>query len=143
MVPPLRDRKDDIELLVFHFFEKFDEVYKKNIKTIEPNVLRAFEDYDWPGNIRELENYMERAIVLNKTGKLTLIDFPESIARSQKAIVEFNESDGLVGAIETYEKKLIMAELGNNKGNKAKTAQKFKVNRSTFMSKLKKYDISS
>ena len=143
MVPPLRDRKDDIELLVFHFLEKFDEVYKKNIKTIDPEVLRGFELYNWPGNIRELENFMERAIVLNKTGKLTLSDFPETIGYKQKSIVEFNENDGLVGAIESYEKKLILAELESNKGNKAKTAQKFKVNRSTFMSKLKKYDISS
>ncbi|MCK4754946.1 MAG: sigma-54-dependent Fis family transcriptional regulator, partial [Calditrichia bacterium] len=53
-VPPLRNRKDDIELLVYHFFEKFDEVYKKNIKKIDPEVLRALEEYDWPGNIREL-----------------------------------------------------------------------------------------
>lgn len=142
-VPPLRERKDDIELLVYHFFEKFDEVYKKNIKKIDPEVLRALEEYDWPGNIRELENYMERAIVLNKTDKLSLSDFPETIGHKQKTVVEFNENDGLVGAVEAYERQLILAELKSNKGNKAKTAQKFKINRSTFMSRLKKYDISS
>jgi DNA-binding NtrC family response regulator len=142
-VPPLRDRKDDIELLVSHFFEKFDEVYKKNIKKIDPDAMRALEDYEWPGNIRELENYMERAIVLNKTDKLSLSDFPETIGHKQKTVVEFNENDGLMGAIESYEKELILSELRNNKGNKARTAQKFKVNRSTFMSKLKKYKIST
>ena len=142
-VPPLRERKDDIELLVYHFFEKFDEVYKKNIKKIDPEVLRALEEYDWPGNIRELENYMERAIVLNKTDKLSLSDFPETIGHKQKTVVEFNENDGLVGAVEAYERQLILTELKSNKGNKAKTAQKFKINRSTFMSRLKKYDISS
>jgi two-component system response regulator AtoC len=141
-VPPLRDRKDDIELLVYHFFEKFDDVYKKNIKKIDPDALSALEEYNWPGNIRELENYMERAIVLNKTDKISLSDFPETIGHKQKTVVEFNEDDGLTGAIESYEKELIVAELRNNKGNKAKTAQKFKVNRSTFMSKLKKYNIS-
>lgn len=142
-VPPLRDRKDDIELLVYHFFEKFDEVYKKNIKKIDPDAMRALEDYEWPGNIRELENYMERAIVLNKTDKLSLSDFPETIGHKQKTVVEFNENEGLMSAIESYEKELILSELRNNKGNKAKTAQKFKVNRSTFMSKLKKYNIST
>ena len=106
-------------------------------------MLRALEEYEWPGNIRELENYMERAIVLNKTDKLSLSDFPEAIGHKQKTVVEFNENDGLVGAIEAYERQLILAELKNNKGNKAKTAQKFKINRSTFMSRLKKYDISS
>ena len=141
-VPPLRERKDDIELLVYHFLEKFDEVYKKNIKKIEPEVIRALGDYDWPGNIRELENYMERAIVLNKSGILKMADFPDAIAGKQKSLVEYNEEDGLVSALEQYEKELILAELRNNKGNKAKTANKFKINRSTFMSKLKKYEIS-
>lgn len=141
-VPPLRERKDDIELLVFHFLEKFDEVYKKNIKKIQTDVLRALEEYDWPGNIRELENYMERAIVLNKSGELTMLDFPDAIAQKQKSMIEYDGQDGLVATVEVYEKKLIISELEKNKGNKAKTAQKFQINRSTFMSKLKKYDIS-
>ena len=71
------------------------------------------------------------------------MDFPETIGHKQKTVVEFNENDGLMGALESYEKELILAELKNNKGNKARTAQKFKVNRSTFMSKLKKYNIST
>jgi transcriptional regulator with PAS, ATPase and Fis domain len=124
-----------------HFLEKFDEVYKKNIIKIETDVLRALEEYDWPGNIRELENYMERAIVLNKSGVLTMDDFPDTIARKQKAVVEYNEEDGLLSAVDAYERELIISELRSNKGNKARTAQKFKINRSTFMSKLKKYDI--
>jgi transcriptional regulator with PAS, ATPase and Fis domain len=140
-VPPLRERKDDIKLLVYHFLDKFDKAYKKNITKIDPPVLRGFEEYEWPGNIRELENYMERAIVLNKTGELTLNDFPESISQKQKSVVEYDEQDGLNNAIELYEKELILSELKRNRGNKAKTAQKFKINRSTFMSKLKKYDI--
>ncbi|TFH00959.1 MAG: sigma-54-dependent Fis family transcriptional regulator [Calditrichales bacterium] len=143
VVPPLSERKDDIELLVTHFLEKFDEVYKKNIVKINQDVLRAFENYEWPGNIRELENYMERAIVLNKTGSLTLLDFPEAISHKQKSVIEYNEEDGLVSAIEVYEKELILSELDKNRGNKAKTAQTFKMNRSTFMSKLKKYDIGT
>jgi DNA-binding NtrC family response regulator len=85
---------------------------------------------------------MERAIVLNKSSVLTMADFPETIARRQTAVVEYNEDEGLVSAIEIYEKELILSELKKNKGNKAKTAQKFKINRSTFMSKLKKYGIS-
>ncbi len=142
-VPHLRERKDDIELLVSHFLEKFDEVYKKNIVKIEPDVIRALEEHEWPGNIRELENYMERAIVLSKNKVLTMNDFPDTITRKQTAVVEYNEEDGLMSAVESYEKELILSELEKNRGNKARTAQKFKINRSTFMSKLKKYEISS
>jgi len=141
-VPPLRERKDDIRLLVDHFMEKFEKLHRKKITKIEDEALEALETYDWPGNIRELENYMERAIVLNKTGIITKNDYPETIAKSQKAVVAYNEAKGLSNAVEEYERHLILSELNHNKGNKAKTAQKFKISRSTFMSKLKKYEIN-
>jgi two-component system response regulator AtoC len=140
-VPPLRDRKDDIKLLVDYFLEKFQKVYRKKIKQIEKDAITALEAYDWPGNIRELENYIERAIVLNKTGTIRTTDFPQAIMQSQRATIEYNEDDGLLKAVELYERQLILNELERNRGNKAKTATKFKVNRSTFMSKLKKYAI--
>jgi transcriptional regulator with PAS, ATPase and Fis domain len=141
-VPPLRDRKDDIKLLVEYFLDKYQEVHNKKIENIEKDAISALEAYDWPGNIRELENYVERAIVLNKTGLITKSDFPQSIAQSQKTVVEYDEATGLTGAVEQFEKHLILSELNRNSGNKAKTATTFKINRSTFMSKLKKYDIN-
>ena len=140
-VPPLRERKDDIKLLVEYFLEKYQEVHKKKIERIENDAISALDDYDWPGNIRELENYVERAIVLNKTGVITKSDFPQAIAKSQKTIVEYDESTGLNGAVDLFERQLILSELNRNKGNKARTATNFKINRSTFMSKLKKYEI--
>lgn len=140
-VPPLRERKDDIKLLVEYFLEKYQEVHKKKIERIENDAISALDDYDWPGNIRELENYVERAIVLNKTGVITKSDFPQAIAQSQKTIVEYDESTGLNGAVDLFERQLILSELNRNKGNKARTATNFKINRSTFMSKLKKYEI--
>ena len=141
-VPPLRERKDDIKLLVEYFLEKYQEVHKKKIERIENDAISALDDYDWPGNIRELENYVERAIVLNKTGVITKSDFPQAIAQSQKTIVEYDESTGLNGAVDLFERQLILSELNRNKGNKARTATNFKINRSTFMSKLKKYEIN-
>jgi len=141
-VPPLRERKDDIKLLVDHFLENFQEVHKKKIDKIDKDTISALEAYDWPGNIRELENYMERAIVLNKTGVITKSDFPDVISQAQKAIVSYDEEVGLVTAVEDFERQLIKSELDKNRGNKAKTASNFKINRSTFMSKLKKYDIN-
>ncbi len=141
-VPPLRDRIDDIKLLVDYFIEKFEEVHNKKIARIEKEAISALEDYDWPGNIRELENYIERAIVLNKTGEIFKSDFPEPIAQSQKTFVEYDEATGLGGAVDLFERQLILSELKRNQGNKAKTATNFKINRSTFMSKLKKYGIN-
>jgi len=141
-VPPLRERKDDIKLLVEHFIKKFEDLHKKEIENIDKDAIAALEDYDWPGNIRELENYVERSIVLNKTGSITKSDFPQAIAQSQKTIVEYDEATGLGGAVDLFERQLILSELKRNSGNKAKTATSFKVNRSTFMSKLKKYGIN-
>ena len=141
-VPPLRERKDDIKLLVKYFLEKFQEVHSKKIERIEDDAIIALEAYDWPGNIRELENYIERSIVLNKTGIVTKADFPQAIAQSQKTVVEYDEMAGLNGAVEQFERHLIQSELSRNQGNKAKTASSFKINRSTFMSKLKKYNIN-
>ena len=141
-VPPLRDRKDDIKLLVEHFIKKYQDIHKKEIDSIDKDAITALEEYDWPGNIRELENYVERSIVLNKSGSITKSDFPQAIAQSQKTFVEYDETTGLGGAVELFERQLILSELKRNNGNKAKTATNFKVNRSTFMSKLKKYGIN-
>lgn len=141
-VPPLHERKDDIKLLVDHFLKKFNSLYNKDIREIEDAVIPALEAYDWPGNIRELENLLERTVVLNKTGNITLDEFPENISRKHKQTVEYSEEDGLSSAVNEYERALIISELEKNSGNKFQTALKLKINRSTFMSKLKKYNIN-
>ena len=141
-VPALRERNDDIKLLVEHFLAKFNAIYNKNIGALNDKIMRVLEEYDWPGNIRELENVLERAVVLNKSNKLVLDEFPDKIAKRQKTTVEFSEDDGLISAVNEYERALLLSELEKNKGNKFQTALKLKINRSTFMSKLKKYDIN-
>jgi DNA-binding NtrC family response regulator len=74
-VPPLRERKDDIPLLAYHFLEKYCQETTKKIDTIDQKTLRALGEYHWPGNVRELENAIERAVVLSKSRTLTLADF--------------------------------------------------------------------
>lgn len=142
VVPPLRERKDDIKLLVNHFLKRFNRLYNKEIGDLDDTIISAFEQYDWPGNIRELENLIERSVVLNKTGKISLEEFPAAISKKHKTTVEFTEEDGLTRAVNEYERILIMSELEKNNGNKYQTALKLKINRSTFMSKLKKYGIN-
>jgi len=142
-VPPLRERKDDIPLLITHFLDKFNKQFSKKIDFIEDEAMRYMQNYSWPGNIRELENLLERAVVLNKTGKLTVKDFPLVVTK-QEGEIEINlTTDGsLTDLVDVYEKQIILKALRENNYNKLRTAEKLGIHRSTFMSKLKKYDIN-
>jgi DNA-binding NtrC family response regulator len=79
MLPPLRQRKDDIEHLANYFIEKFNQTHKKNIKSITKEAMDALKAYNWPGNIRELENVIEHAFVIETTNEITLSSLPENI----------------------------------------------------------------
>ena len=145
-VPPLRERSEDIKYLVYHFIEKFNKIYGKNIRDIEPQALSVLEKYTFPGNIRELENLIERIIVLDKTGMIRLSDLPSHIRQNNKPNVRNGEnadlSQGLNKLVEDYERTLILKALDQNHYNKFQTAKMLNMNRSTFMSKLKKYNIA-
>ncbi len=82
-LPPLRERKEDIPLLVKHFLDIYSEENKKEITGVTEDVMEVLEDYDWPGNIRELENVIERAVVLTKTKLITRDSLPLSVYASQ------------------------------------------------------------
>jgi two-component system response regulator AtoC len=142
-VPPLRERKDDIPLLISHFLEKFNKQFNKKIEIIEDDAMKCLQNYSWQGNIRELENLIERSVVLNKTGKLTMRDFPNYVVNNESQIELDIDTDGsLINIVDTYEKQIILKALKENNFNKLRTAEKLGIHRSTFMSKLKKYDIS-
>jgi len=145
-VPPLRERAEDIKYLIYHFIEKFNKIYGKNIRDIEPQALSVLEKYPFPGNIRELENLIERIIVLDKTGMIRLNDLPPYVRQNNKTSVGNGEnadlSQGLNKLVEDYERNLILKALDQNNYNKFQTAKMLNMNRSTFMSKLKKYNIA-
>jgi len=142
-VPPLRERREDIKYLVNHFIDKFNRVYGKSVREIEPRAMELIESYAYPGNIRELENLIERIIVLDKNGKIMVSDLPENIRgiSEERSMEEVNFDNGLSNLVEDYERNLIVKALEKNKNNKFQTAKMLNMNRSTFMSKLKKYDI--
>jgi two-component system response regulator AtoC len=142
-VPPLRERKDDIPLLISHFLEKFNKHFNKKIDIIEDDAMKCLQNYSWQGNIRELENLIERSVVLNKTGKLTVKDFPHYVVNSEDELsFEFDADGSLIDIVDSYEKQIILRALKENNFNKLRTAEKLGIHRSTFMSKLKKFDIS-
>jgi len=142
-VPPLRERRDDIKYLVNHFIEKFNRVYGKAIHEIEPRAMEIIEAYDYPGNIRELENLIERIVVLDKKGKIGVADLPENIRRAsgEETEQDIDFDKGLGSLVEGYERELILRALEKNNFNKLQTAKMLNMNRGTLMSKLKKYGI--
>ncbi len=143
-VPPLRERRDDIKYLTYHFIEKFNKIYGKHIREISPEAMRVLESYDYPGNIRELENLVERIIVLSKKDTIDVEDLPENVRHyvGDAFSDEIDFSKGFNQLVEDYEKNLILKALEKNKFNQVQTAKMLNMNRSTLISKLKKYQIS-
>jgi transcriptional regulator with PAS, ATPase and Fis domain len=143
-VPPLRERREDIKYLTYHFIEKFNKIYGKQIREISPEAMRILEGYDYPGNIRELENLIERVIVLSKKDTIGVEDLPENVRNyvGDSFSDEIDFSKGFNKLVEDFEKNLIIKALEKNKFNQVQTAKMLNMNRSTLISKLKKYQIS-
>ena len=140
-VPPLRERKEDIFPLAVHFLNKYARAAGKSIRSIDPAVLELFKKYHWPGNVRELENLIERAVVLADGSTLTVADF--SIEIDELAEVRL-EADGnaLNEQLETIERESLKKALRKANGNKSHAARELGLPRSTFISKLKKWDLA-
>src|SRR5439155_3203057 len=85
-VPPLRDRREDIRLLVNYFLKKFAQHQKQAVKSISPNALAALEQYSWPGNVRELENVIQRALVVAKGEVIVLTDLPSELVANRPPV---------------------------------------------------------
>lgn len=133
-IPPLRERKEDIPLLINHFLKKLGQKNRKKIKKVSPDFLSALNNYDWPGNVRELENVLERAIILCPTDTLDVNQLPPHLLpiKNQPKIQE---------NIEEAEKKAILEALEANNGHREKTAQALGISRRTLQYKLKKYGL--
>ncbi|MFC1745287.1 sigma-54-dependent transcriptional regulator [Candidatus Riflebacteria bacterium] len=144
---PLREKKDDIPLLVQHFILEICVKMKIQPLKIEKDALEALMEYSWPGNIRELRNVIERMIVLSSAPTLTLLDLPVDIIqapgnqKSDTLQISMDDEEGLVEKIEKYEKTLIKGAYQNCNGIQVKTAEKLKIKRTALQYKLKKYQI--
>ncbi len=139
-VPPLRERKDDIPLLVQHFMEQFCNENGKPLKKMSPSALNLLMEYNWPGNIRELRNIVERLIILVDAD--TIESFHVLSALNVKHINEVNYAEkSLKEMIDEYEKKILLAELNANGGNVSQTAKKLKIDRANLYRKLRAYGI--
>jgi len=139
-LPPLRDRKEDIPLLVAHFIDKYARQENKEIEGVTPDALELLMAYHWPGNVRELENAIERAIVLASTKEITPKDLPSSVrALGQKKIYEADNT--LSSWIEKLEEEALRQALLECEGNISQTAKKLGIGRATIYRKAKKYGL--
>lgn len=132
-VPSLRERKDDIPLLVDSFIEKYSKDNEKNISGIDSHARAALYKYDWPGNIRQLQNCIESAVVMCSGSVITLDDLPPSISG---ALGEQMISIPLGTTLEEAENIIIEQTLAANKGNKSKTAEILGIGRKTLYRKF-------
>jgi len=140
-VPPLRERKDDLIPLVNYLLDKFASKYGKKIGAISPEVMATFINYDWPGNIRELENVMERMVVMSETDSLSLDQVPPEI----RGVVSTTEASTLKEKIETLsqvtEKQMIIDALNKTHQNRTQAAKLLGISRRTLQNKIKEYGL--
>lgn len=133
-IPPLRERRSDILLLAHAFIKQLNPVLNTRVTGIEEAVQEVLDQYEWPGNIRQLRNVMERGMILAEEGELSFADLPEEIAQTAAA----GTGRDLVHEVEKRELERTLRETN---GNKTKAARLLGISRSAFYEKLKKYRI--
>lgn len=139
IVPPLRERKDDIPSLVEYFLEYFSSEYGQKLKKITPEAIKMLETHDWPGNIRELRNVIERLVIMTP---------PDTINAKNLVVAEPTKEDyfaftTLREARDAFEKTFITKKLEENNWNISKTAEILQIERSNLHKKIKAYNIKT
>ncbi len=143
-IPPLRERKEDIPLLIHHFIQKFDQAMDKNVTDIDHKALEGLMNYKWYGNVRELENTIERAIVLTDTNIIELENLPIEIQNFKE---EFqleplaDEEYSIKKASKSLEINLIKKALKKTKGNHTHAARILEISHRALLYKIKEYGI--
>ncbi len=144
-IPPLRERKDDIPLLVEHFIVRYGERLGRPGMSVSREALRVLMDYNWPGNVRELENTIERAMVLNEGDRIEIEGLPERLRKEPDPTPEalaFGDDLSIKRAVRTIERELIRRALEQTGGNRTRAAELLELSHRALLYKLKEYDIS-
>ncbi len=144
-LPPLRDKKEDIPLLVKHFLNIYGKENKKEIEGVSEDVMEILANYDWPGNIRELENLIERAVVLTKTNFITRENLPPFIVaqREKEAASSETQDLNLKEGLQSFQKKAIISALKQSKGVQKKAASLLGVKPTTLNEMIKRLNIDA
>jgi DNA-binding NtrC family response regulator len=144
VVPPLRERKTDIPLLLGHFTEIFNRTKNRNLTGITPEAMECLVHYPWPGNIRELENLVERITILKGQGQVDVADLPvkyKTLKNTNATVGDVNIPDNGMdfnSAVDAYENALILQALQKTGWNRNQAASLLRLNRTTLVEKMKK-----
>ncbi len=153
-LPPLRERVEDIPALVNHFIKKFSKQHNSNIQTISTQALEVMKKYNWPGNIRELENSVERAFIIETSAQITEQSLPDqmknkvqlakpsSSSTDKTTSLEYNGALDFDAFKEEMEKEFIMNALKANHGRINQTVAQANIPKNTLLRKIKKYGIN-
>lgn len=133
-IPPLRDRKDDLEDLVQHFINEYNVMFGRSVKGISEPLLQAFKSYDWPGNIRELKNIIERLMILGDGDVLTEAELPYEL-------IDKDDDKYLLNDLESAEQDAVLKALSTYGWNITKAADSLGISRLTLRRKIDKYGL--
>ncbi len=144
-VPLLKDRKDDVPILVNHFLEKFSKEYlDAEPKSVTLRAMSALRHYDWPGNVRQLENYLHRIFVLSENEAIDLEDFPPDISGGTAPLADFQVEIPEQGvSLEDIMKEYIRVALAKTNGNQTKAAELLGISRRRLQNRIQNYGIDS
>lgn len=143
-IPPLRDRRQDIPILINFFLEQSNRINSASIEGFSEEAMKALMEYDFPGNVRELQNIVERMVVLKRDGHIDIEDLPEKLYSMEKedAVLQRETSididKGYDTLVSEFEKTLIIKALSETQGVKSKAAQVLNINRTTLIEKMKR-----
>lgn len=151
-IPPLRERKEDISIIASYFLDTFSRSFGRDFKTLSAEAVQLMKEYQWPGNIRELRNVIERICIMNYGPTLLSAHLPQeiriaspsagSLATRQSSSSELLTTDiGLEDAVTNFEKDIIRQALEKNRGNVLQTAAMLKIPRGTLRYKMDKYEL--
>ena len=140
-IPPLRERPEDIPLLIKHYLKFFSERNRKAIDKISPEALQLLTKYEWPGNIRELKNIIERLVVLSRLNVLTAEHIPDDIKGNKKMLTKSSSTGKAVNTLQEMEEEMIRKTLLDLSHNKSVAAKKLGISRRTLYRKMEEYKI--
>ena len=145
-IPPLRERRADIPILITHFLQKFNKLKKKMVNNVTPQAMSYMIRYSWPGNVRELQNLIEMIVVMKQEGSIEAGDLPEKVRFNRKKTEKFitgieipDEGLNLNHTVNQFEKDILQKALEKSGGVKNRAAKLLNLNRTTYVEKLKRY----
>jgi len=139
--PPLRQRKEDVPLLIEHFLKLFSGRMRRQLQRVDHEVMKLLTDYDWPGNVRELENLLERACVLSRGDTLTVEHLPDDFSERMISFDSTTNGGSLKEVLREPERKVIVEALKQAGWNRKKAATILSINRTTLYNKMKKHNL--